>query len=252
MDLSHDQLANNLATHLMSDDRMVWEDIPVGKAGSVRPDVLTIQKSFANPNPISYEIKVSVSDFRSDVTKAKWRNYLDFSYGVVFAVPKGLVTKADIPNGCGLITFNGQSWNTVKRPILNPSELGGELLLKLLIAGKERETSRPVIKNRDFDKYAHHETLRKKFGKDFSSKISLIESYPEKKAELNRLKSELGVLFDVHVDSWGFESNIAYHIDKLKILSKESERKAAIASELNKAREHLNRNLDRIIKDYTE
>ncbi|OUS29497.1 hypothetical protein A9Q98_06140 [Thalassotalea sp. 42_200_T64] len=91
MSLSHDKLANNLATHLMSDDRMVWEDIPVGKSGSVRPDVLTIQKSFASPNPISYEIKVSVSDFRSDVTSAKWKNYLDFSYGVIFAVPKGLI-----------------------------------------------------------------------------------------------------------------------------------------------------------------
>jgi len=250
--LSHDQLANNLAIHLMSDDRMVWEDIPVGKAGSVRPDVLTIQKSFANPNPISYEIKVSVSDFRSDVTKAKWRNYLDFSYGVVFAVPKGLITKADIPNGCGLMTFNGQSWNTVKRPTLNPSELGGELLLKLLIAGKERETSRPIIKNRDFDKHAHHEALRKKFGKDFSSKISLIDSYPEKKKELNKLKRELGGLFGVDIDAWGFESNIAYHIDKLKILADESERKKSIAKELSMARDRLNLSLDRIIKDYTE
>lgn len=107
MSLSHDELANNLATHLMSVDRMVWEDIPVGKSGSVRPDVLTIQKSFASPNPISYEIKVSVSDFRSDVTSAKWKNYLDFSYGVIFAVPKGLIKKSDIPNGCGLMQFNG-------------------------------------------------------------------------------------------------------------------------------------------------
>lgn len=218
----------------------------------MRPDVLTIQKSFANPNPISYEIKVSVSDFRSDVTKAKWRNYLDFSYGVVFAVPKGLITKADIPNGCGLMTFNGQSWNTVKKPTLHPSDLGGELLLKLLIAGKERETSRPIIKNRDFDKYAHHEALRKKFGKDFSSKISLTESYPEKKKELNKLKRELGGLFGIDVDAWGFESNIAYHIDKLKVMADESERKASIAKELSMEKDRLSKSFDRIIREYTK
>ena len=92
--LTHDELANSLAIHLMNENRMVWEDIPVGKVHSVRPDVLTIEKSYSSPNPISYEIKVSVSDFRSDVTKAKWKAYLDFSYGVIFAVPKGLIKKS--------------------------------------------------------------------------------------------------------------------------------------------------------------
>lgn len=250
--LSHDELANSLAIHLMNKSRMVWEDIPVGKAGSVRPDVLTIEKSFSSPNPISYEIKVSVSDFRSDVTKAKWRNYLDFSYGVVFAVPKGLITKNDLPDGCGLMTFNGQSWNTVKRPTLSPSNLGGELLLKLLIAGKERETSKPIIKNRDFDKYAHHESLRKKFGKDFSSKISMLGSYPEKKKELTSLKKELGNMFGVDVERWNFESEISFHIKQLKIMADESERKAKIAEEITNLKQTVVDRLDRVIIGYAK
>jgi len=251
MSLSHDELANNLAIHLMSDDRMVWEDIPVGKSGSVRPDVLTIQKSFASPNPISYEIKVSVSDFRSDVTSAKWKNYLDFSYGVIFAVPKGLIKKSDIPNGCGLIQFNGQSWHTVKKPTLHPAKLNDEILLKLLIGGSERETHKPIIKNRDFEQWVHHDTLRKKFGKDFSEKIGFLDKYDERKLEITKLRKELGSLFGVDVDRWNFGEEVAYHIENLKILADENERKIKIAKDLIKAKEQLNNRFDRIIKDYT-
>ena len=249
--LSHDELANSLALHLINESRMVWEDIPVGKVHSVRPDVLTIEKSYSSPNPISYEIKVSVSDFRSDVTKAKWKAYLDFSYGVVFAVPKGLVTKADIPNGCGLMTFNGEFWNTVKRPTLHPSKLNDELLLKLLISGSQRETQKSIIKNRDFDQHAHHEALRQKFGKDFRSKISMLESYPEKKKELRRLKNELGRLFNVDADKWCFEKDIEFHINELKIMACETERKAKIASELNDLNENISRRIDNLIQMYT-
>jgi len=249
-ELTHDELANNLAVHLLNENRMVWEDIPVGKVHSVRPDVLTIEKSYSSPNPISYEIKVSVSDFRSDVTKAKWKAYLDFSYGVVFAVPKGLITKSDVPNGCGLMTFNGQSWNTVKKPTLHPAKLNDELLLKLLISGDQRETQKPVIQNRDFDQHVHHETLRKKFGKDFRSKIAMLDEYPEKKKELKALKKELADLFDLDIERWSFEKNVKYHIEQLKIMADESERKAKIAKELIDLKTTLSNRLDLIVNKY--
>ncbi|PHR55945.1 MAG: DUF1052 domain-containing protein [Robiginitomaculum sp.] len=250
--LSHDELANSLAIHLINDQRMVWEDIPVGKVHSVRPDVLTIEKSYSSPNPISYEIKVSISDFRSDVTKAKWKAYLDFSYGVIFAVPKGLIKKTDVPNGCGLITFNGQSWNTVKRPTLHPTKLNDELLLKLLISGEQRETQKQVIKNRDFDQHVHHETLRQKFGKEFRSKIAFLDEYPEKKKELRKLKKELGGLFDIDVDKWCFEHDVEYHIKQLKIMADESERKSKIANELESMKGSIVGGIDRIISKYTK
>ena len=251
MTLTHDQLANNLAIHLINKNRMVWEDIPVGKVHSVRPDVLTIEKSYSSPNPISYEIKVSVSDFRSDVTKAKWKAYLDFSYGVVFAVPKGLIKKSDVPNGCGLITFNGEFWNTVKRPTLNPAKLNDELLLKLLISGNERETKKPIIQNRDFDQHVHHETLRQKFGKEFRSKIAMLDSFPEKKKALQMLKSELAKMFNLDITSWCFERDVKYHIEQLKIMADESERKAKISNELSSLKSSVNSSMDRIIGKYT-
>lgn len=249
--MTHNELAHNLALHLAKDDRMVWEDIPAGRSGSVRPDVYTIQKSFSNPNPISYEIKVSKSDFRSDVTKAKWRSYLDFSYGVIFAVPKGLITKSELPEGCGLITFNGQSWNTVKRPTLHPKNLDDELLLKLLIAGRKRETHIEPIKNRDFDEHKHHEALRKKFGQDFAKKIRFLDEYPEKKKELEGYKDELASIFNLNKERFAFEGNVKYHIEKLKILANETERKLAIAKQLQSLQKTINRALDNTIQDYT-
>lgn len=250
-DLTHDELANNLAVHLMSDDRMVWEDIPAGKSGSVRPDVFTIQKSFSNPTPISYEVKVSLSDFRSDITKAKWSNYLDFSYGVIFAVPKGLVTKKDIPDGCGLICFNGLSWHTVKKPTLNPAILNGELLLKLLIGGSERETIKPIIKNRDFNEHMHNEKLRKKFGEKFAGKIKFLDEYKEKKAELNGLKKELASLFNLDINRWCFEIDVSYHIEQLKIMACETKRKSKIAKELEVLTNNISNSINRVIKNYT-
>lgn len=251
VNLTHNQLASNLARHLMNGTRMVWEDIPAGKSGSVRPDVYTVEKSLANPNPISYEIKVSVSDFRSDVTKAKWKSYLDFSYGVVFAVPKGLITKNDIPNGCGLMTFNGEFWNTVKRPTLNPTSLNDELLMKLLIAGNQRQTQAEIIQPREFDAYKHHETLRKKFGKDIGSKLHFIEKYPEMEKELKNMRQSFSKLFGVSLDHWSFEREVAWHIEQLKVMADEKERKAAIAKELGRIQQEVDHRFQNVINKYS-
>lgn len=254
--LTHNELATTLARHLMKEDRMVWEDIPAGASGSVRPDVYTIQKSFGNPNPISYEVKVSLADFRSDVTKAKWKAYLDFSYGVVFAVPKGLITKKDIPNGCGLMTFNGEFWNTVKRPTLHPAPLNDTLLLKLLISGNERQTQPFTPKLRSFDEWKHHDELRKKFGEDIRSKLSFIEDYPVMHKELNEMRAELAEILDMKLDkdclsTWRFDRNVKYKIEELRAMADETERKAAIAKEVSRVAISVNRQLQHIVEHYT-
>src|SRR6266571_2431143 len=95
---THDELAADLAGHLKTPERMCWTDMQLGPAGSPRPDVYCIDKSFVSPFPTAYECKVSVPDFRSDVTSGKWSSYLKFAYRVFFAVPAGLVSKADVPD----------------------------------------------------------------------------------------------------------------------------------------------------------
>lgn len=145
--MNHAALARSLADHLRGPDRMVWCDMQLGPHGSPRPDVYTLYKSYTRPTPISYECKVSLSDFRADVTTGKWQSYLSFSSGVYFACEVGLVTKNDVPEHCGLIVLqpNG-SWRAAKRATLRPVTIGQDAFLKLVIDGVEREGPRYRVK----------------------------------------------------------------------------------------------------------
>lgn len=135
----HDVLAEDLVGYLKAPDRMVWADMQLGRQGSPRPDVYTINKSYVHPCPTAYECKISVSDFRADVTSGKWSAYLKYAHSVVFAVPVGLISKQDVPDMCGLIIRHENVWRMAKRATVNPSQIDQEALLKLLIDGVERE-----------------------------------------------------------------------------------------------------------------
>lgn len=136
---SHDALVSDLAGHLKAPDRMVWENMQLGRQGSPRPDVYTINKSYVNPCPTAYECKISVADFRSDVTSGKWSSYLEYAHSVTFAVPSGLVSKSDVPAMCGLIVRHENTWRYAKKPTVNPRVIDQEALIKLLIDGVNRE-----------------------------------------------------------------------------------------------------------------
>lgn len=244
---SHDDLAHNLAEHLKSDGRMIWENIVAGKSGSVRPDVLTIEKNVSKPNPISYEVKVSVPDFRADITSGKWMNYLEFSSGVVFATPKGLISRNDVPVGCGLIQFNGQFWNTLKKPTLQTTVLDGQLLLKLLIHEMRKKDCHAVLPVRLFDEVKHNEALRAKFGKDLSKKLSLIDDYPE----ILQLKNQLCALLGVHVDRWCYLDEIAYQIEKLKKSNDDIASKESVCEQLRLLQQKVDSNFNKLINKFT-
>lgn len=151
----HDELLYDLADHLSRPERMMWCDMPMERAGSIRPDILTINKSFTKPSPLIYEIKVTMSDFRADVTAGKWQGYLKYSCGVVFCVPKGLITKADLPNGCGLMVRSDNGWRTAKAPTLERMpEMPRDFWLKALMSGIEQEYGASRAKYaRDFSRY---------------------------------------------------------------------------------------------------
>lgn len=139
MTWQHDALVEDLAGHLVGPRRMVWRDMQLGPHGSPRPDVYSIEKSFCRPSPTAYEVKVSQSDFRADVTAAKWHSYLDYAYSVVFAVPAGLVKPEDIPAQCGLLVRGPVGWRLARRSTPVPRVIDQAALLKLLIDGVERE-----------------------------------------------------------------------------------------------------------------
>lgn len=160
---SHDALAEDLAGHLVTPDRMVWTDMQLGPQGSPRPDVYTVMKSFVAPNPTAYECKISVSDFRADVTIGKWSTYLQYAHAVVFAAPVGLIAKTDIPEMCGLIVRHEKAWRMAKKATINPRPIAQDALLKLLIDGVRREGPRERAKR------WHNEDTFREFSKRFGS-----------------------------------------------------------------------------------
>ena len=245
----HDELAHNLAVHLSKGNRRAWENIPAGPGGSIRPDVYTIEKSFAKPNPMTYEIKVSRSDFLSDIKSGKWQRYLDFSYGVTFAVPKGLVTRKEVPESCGLIQFNGEFWTTSKRPTIVPRELDTAMMLKLIIDGNEKATVADYpIKTEAFDLHQAREAASRKFGKQLAKDIARLHKLPEERKRMDDEKARLGALFNVSVDKWCFFDDVEYHINELKEKMRDGENalKEKCDREMKALKKRLNSELDAI------
>lgn len=160
----HNDLQHDLADYLASTgDKVVWEDMQMGASGSARPDVYVIPKSYSKFRPITYEIKISVSDFRSDITSGKWQKYLEFSSGVLFAVPAGLISKDDIPKGCGLIVRHDSGWRVAKAPTLQVvNSLPHHCWMKLMIDGIERQNRQFKIKQ--FHENRALEDIKKKYG----------------------------------------------------------------------------------------
>lgn len=169
----HDQLANDLAEHLSKNtDRIIWTDMQLGPSGSPRPDVYSIPKSYSGFRPLAYECKVSVSDFRSDITKGKWQSYLRYASGVIFAVPKGLISKDDLPKGCGLIVRSESGWRMVKGPTLNTiaNDLPKDFWIKLVIDGVDR-SKRNHLKA-GVNEYRVQQQISKKYGDDLARALA--------------------------------------------------------------------------------
>lgn len=146
----------------------------MGPSGSPRPDVYTLPKSFSRFTPLSYEIKISVADFRRDVTAGKWQKYLEFSAGVIFAVPAGLIKKEDVPPGCGLIVRHDGMWRTVKGPTLSHvPTLPRDSWMKLLIDGLNRQHKE--VQPRIASSWNAQDKIRQKYGNKIASLLSDME-----------------------------------------------------------------------------
>lgn len=179
MTWTHDDLMTDLAGHLAGADRMIWCDLQLGPHGSPRPDVYTLQKSYVHPAPMAYEVKVSVPDFRADVTAGKWQSYLEFACGVTFAVPAGLIDKTALPARCGLIVRGEAGWRTLRRATLQSCQIPTEALLKLLIDGVKRAYN-PEVRARYLIEYAAQNKIRRKFGDDVAEVLRDLRACEER------------------------------------------------------------------------
>jgi hypothetical protein len=111
--------------------------------------VYALPHSYSKFCPVVYEIKVSVSDFRADVTAGKFTKYFKYASAVVFAVPEGMLKKTDIPEGCGLMIRKESGWHTLKGPTIRPLDnIPRDAWIKLVMDGVRREGERTRISAR--------------------------------------------------------------------------------------------------------
>ncbi|MEX5411536.1 MmcB family DNA repair protein [Atlantibacter hermannii] len=174
MNWKHNALAHDLAENLRQNTaRIVWEDMQLGPSGTARPDVYAIPCSFSKFCPVVYEIKVSVSDFRADVTAGKYTKYFAYASAVVFAVPEGMLKKSDIPEGCGLMVRKESGWHTLKGPTMRSLDnLSRDAWIKLVIDGIRRETERTRLMMRSAPVYVDERRLAQRHGNEIASLVS--------------------------------------------------------------------------------
>ncbi|HIE5943648.1 TPA: hypothetical protein ACXN34_001593 [Burkholderia cepacia] len=221
MNWSHDDLARDLAAHLRgASDRLVWTDMQLGPVGSPRPDVYTVPCSFARFQPVAYECKISVADFRRDVTAGKWTSYLRFAAGVIFAAPAGLLKKEDIPAGCGLIVRGPDGWRSLKGPTLkNMENLPRDAWIKLIIDGMARLADQ------------NHEQLRAGLCNEWTLE--------------RKLRARLGdVVADAVRDQLHAERRLKTATERLENLAEEAENERRLI--LDRAKEHAERDATQI------
>jgi hypothetical protein len=112
--------------------------------GAFECDLFTVtDKEFV----VEYEVKISKSDYKADFLKSKTIGWKDetrvFKHSLIkegnrchrfyFVVPKGLIDKSEVPQYCGLITWDEwEGFKTVKRaPVLGDFGLSRDFFKKL-------------------------------------------------------------------------------------------------------------------------
>ncbi len=132
------ELAESLARFLQGGNWMTWTNQPLGSVLWGNPgivDVIAIFKSYSNQAVRIYEVKRSRGDFLQDVTKGKYLRYMEHCNQLYFAAPAGLISKSEVPEGCGLITCGPNGWRSVKTAPRRDFELSPELMMALMMKG---------------------------------------------------------------------------------------------------------------------
>jgi hypothetical protein len=156
-----------------------------------RADVINVKPSYNRFCLTIYEIKISRSDFQSDIRSGKWRGYLNHCHRFYFAVPSGIVKKEEVPEEAGLIVRGETGWITLKAALSRDIEIPYMTLLSLIFS-KEREHFRGHKRNRIYDSYQKYNVMAymkkqefyKTLGKNIGEALRNFDEYKTAKSEL--------------------------------------------------------------------
>lgn len=165
-------LAASLIAKLQLDRHVVVREVQLFDGPPFcRGDLVAMERrGSGKPRVKVFEIKVGRSDFWADVRADKWRAYRAAG-PVYFATPRGLVTKAELPDGAGLIEMTeDRRWLWTRRARPEARDLQGppiELVRRLVLAAWDQADmrARAEMRPRYFSDYMAAKNARTEFGR---------------------------------------------------------------------------------------
>lgn len=192
------KLQDNLAQWLSRGTKpwLAFTEMPLGSVFKdprvQRADVLAVNFSY-NTRFRIYECKQSRADFNADVNRGKYEGYLKYCHQLFFAVPKGLVTKDEVPDDCGLITFSSdKGWHTVMSPRFRHFVPTVELLLACLFRKQEMHLENRRLQERiTLDENVALHNQAKNLGLRIRNRIANVESAWAQIEDVKKIMEEM-------------------------------------------------------------
>ena len=178
---------NELAEDLGNVKQTNFLDIPLGSVtmefNTQRADVLEIKPSYTRFCISIFEVKISRSDFQSDIRSEKWRGYLDHCHRLYFACPAGMVDKREVPPEAGLIVRGETGWSTLKAAKSRSVEIPYTTLLSLIFA-RQRINHSGLARERLYtlDRYNQTKHFYKALGKRLGDALRNMDEYEKAKS----------------------------------------------------------------------
>lgn len=152
-------------------------------------DVIIIKPSYTRFCVSIFEIKISRSDFLSDIRSGKWMGYLKHCHRFYFAVAQGVAKKEDIPEEAGLIIRGPNGWQVQKGAPVIDNEIPQETLMSMLFV-KQRETLRERNRDRVINAFHHNRQQNDRaraIGKELANAWADRDGHLNKKMEFEGL-----------------------------------------------------------------
>lgn len=178
----HDELAEDLGDCKQTNFLNVHLGSPYLQFSVQRADVIEIKPSYTRFCVSIYEVKISRSDFQSDIRSGKWKGYLDHCHRFYFATPAGMVKKEEIPEEAGLIVRGENGWKTLKPAKARDIEIPYMTLLSILFV-RQRKNFQTIKRSTifEFERYNQRKEIYKALGKEIGDALRNRDEYEQKK-----------------------------------------------------------------------
>lgn len=156
-----------------------FQDAPI-------PDVMVIDKSYTRTNVRIFEVKVTQSDFRQDVTSQKYTRYLPLCDRFYFAVPLGIKWQELLVNvpAAGVMVRGEKGWKVARRCSKDAREPQDEMFWQSLLFGMSKKVGEANQRRTELETSKDYLRTLKKVRKNITEQTYGLEGQIAKRHEL--------------------------------------------------------------------